>query len=178
MVSDGSITTFSGIRFWPLLPNPDDMAIMDIAHALANHCRFGGHARVFYSVAEHSVRVRRVCAPKDALWGLLHAASEAFLSDVPAPLKALPAFDVYRAAECALQHMIAARFGLPPEQPVSITEADRAMLRIETRDLLPAPRADRWMVQLALTVPEPWSPSTAEAWFLRRFHELSGPSRG
>src|ERR1019366_3711480 len=52
---DGFIGTFSGLRFWPLLPNPDDILIADIAHALAHQCRFGGHASKFYSVAEHSV---------------------------------------------------------------------------------------------------------------------------
>src|ERR1035438_6318404 len=54
---DGFIGTFSGLRFWPLLPNPADILIADIAHALAHQCRFGGHASKFYSVAEHSVHV-------------------------------------------------------------------------------------------------------------------------
>ena len=118
-------TTF-GIRFWPLLPNPADIRIEDIAHALSNQCRFGGHAREFYSVAEHCVRVSQNCRPEDALWGLLHDASEAYLSDVPAPLKELPQFEAYRAAERSLQGTIAVRFGLSTEQPRSVTEADRA----------------------------------------------------
>src|ERR1017187_10636100 len=84
MAPHGSITTFSGIHFWPLLPNPADIRIEDIAHALSNQCRFAGHAREFYSVAEHSVRVSQLCPPEDALWGLLHDASEAYLTDVPA----------------------------------------------------------------------------------------------
>jgi len=112
MGSDGSITTFSGISFWPLLPNPDDIRIDDIAHALAHQCRFAGHTRLFYSVAEHSVRVSQLCRPEDALWGLLHDASEAYLSDVPAPLKELPEFEPYRAAERNLQGAVAQRFGL------------------------------------------------------------------
>ena len=57
---DGSITTHSGVRFWPLLPNPDDILIEDIAHSLSLQCRFAGHSRVFYSVAEHSVRVSQL----------------------------------------------------------------------------------------------------------------------
>jgi hypothetical protein len=44
---DGFIGTFSGIRFWPLVPNPADILIADIAHALAHQCRFGGHASRF-----------------------------------------------------------------------------------------------------------------------------------
>src|ERR1700693_5499467 len=107
-----------------MLPNPADIRIEDIAHALSNQCRFGGHAREFYSVTEHCVRVSQHCRPEDALWGLLHDASEAYLSDVPAPLKVLPAFKAYRAAERSLQWTIAARFEGAPEQPASITEAD------------------------------------------------------
>src|ERR1039457_118422 len=87
---DGFIGTFSGLRFWPLDPNPEKILIDDIAHALAHQCRFGGHASRFYSVAEHSVHVSRLCPPEDALWGLLHDASEAYLVDLPRPLKQLP----------------------------------------------------------------------------------------
>jgi hypothetical protein len=171
---DGSITTYSGIRFWPLLPNPDDILIEDIAHSLANQCRFAGHSRVFYSVAEHFVRVSQLCQLGDALWGLLHDASEAFLCDVPAPLKALPAFEAYRAAECDLQQLIAVRFGLAAEQPASVTEADQAMLRIEMRDLLVAGSTGRKKAEQPLSITKPWPPRMAETRFLGRFWELSG----
>ena len=174
MVPHGSITTFSGFRFWPMLPNPDDIRIEDIAHSLSNHCRFGVHAREFYSVAEHSVRVSQHCRPEDALWGLLHDASEAYLSDVPAPMKALPAFDAYRAAERSLQGTIAVRFGLSTEQPRSVTEADRAVLGIEIRDLL-RPTVGRQPGRPPhhkLTITNPWQPRIAKARFLSRFREL------
>ena len=169
---DGSITTYSGVRFRPLFPNADAILIDDIAHSLANQCRFAGHARLFYSVAEHSVRVSQLCRPEDALWGLLHDASEAFLCDVPAPLKALPAFEAYRAAECDLQQLIVVRFGLAPEQPASVTEADQAMLRIEMRDLLTAGSTGRKKADQPLSITKPWSPRIAEARFLSRFHRL------
>ena len=64
---DGFIGTFSGLRFWPLDPDPAKILIEDIAHALAHQCRFGGHASKFYSVAEHSVHVSHLCLPDDAL---------------------------------------------------------------------------------------------------------------
>jgi hypothetical protein len=175
MAPHGSITTFSGVRFWPLLPNPADIRIEDIAHALSNQCRFGGHAREFYSVAEHCVRVSQNCRPEDALWGLLHDASEAYLSDVPSPMKELPEFEAYRAAERNLQGTIAARFGLSTEQPRSVTEADRAVLGIEIRDLLrpsgpPQPGRPPQKDKLAITAP--WPPRVAKARFLSRFREL------
>ena len=100
---DGFIGTFSGLRFWPLDPNPEKILIADIAHALAHQCRFGGHASKFYSVAEHSVHVSKLCLPEHALWGLLHDASEAYLVDLPRPLKLLPEFAPYREAERRLQ---------------------------------------------------------------------------
>ena len=175
MVSDGSIATFSGVRFWPLLPNPDDILIADIAHALSNQCRFAGHVRVFYSVAEHCVRVSQLCRPEDALWGLLHDAPEAFLAEVPAPLKELPEFDAYRAAERSLQRTIAARFGLAPDQPRSVTEADRAVLGIEIRDLL-RPTGGRQLGTTPhknkLAITNPWQPRVAKARFLSRFREV------
>jgi hypothetical protein len=175
MGSDGSITTLSGIRFWPLLPNPADIRIEDIAHALSNQCRFAGHLREFYSVAEHSVRVSKHCRPEDALWGLLHDASEAYLSDVPAPMKELPEFEAYRAAERSLQDTIAVRFGLPIEQPRSVTQADRAVLGIEIRDLLRplgSSQPGRPPQKSKLAITNPWQPRVAKARFLRRFREL------
>jgi uncharacterized protein len=33
---DGFIATFSGLRFWPLAPNPEKIVVADIAHALAH----------------------------------------------------------------------------------------------------------------------------------------------
>ncbi len=175
MASDGAITTYSGISFWPLLPNPDDIRIDDIAHALSNQCRFVGHTRLFYSVAEHSVRVSQLCRPEDALWGLLHDASEAYLSDVAAPLKELSQFESYRAAERLLQRLIAQRFGLAPVQPASVGEADRRMLQIEMRDLLgrtdaEVPNGGPAKGRLAITAP--WQPRVAKARFLGRFREL------
>lgn len=52
--------TYGGMKFWPLDPDPDRIIIEDIAHALSNICRYGGHARKFYSVAEHSIHVSNV----------------------------------------------------------------------------------------------------------------------
>jgi len=175
MASDESITTFSGIQFWPLLPNPDHIRVDDIAHALSHQCRFAGHVRLFYSVAEHSVRVSQLCRPEDALWGLLHDASEAFLCDIPAPLKELPQFEAYRAAERILQGAIAQRFGFPAEQPRSVTEADRKMLEIELRDLFNSPEASRPAKgprRKPMAITHPWQPRIAQARFLSRFRGL------
>jgi hypothetical protein len=81
--------TFTGRQFWPCDPRPEDVCLEDIAHHLALMCRFGGACRVFYSVAEHSVRVAELVWDRTngdreaALAGLLHDASEAYLVDIP-----------------------------------------------------------------------------------------------
>ena len=126
-------------------------------------------------MAEHCVRVSQLCRPEDALWGLLHDASEAYLSDVPAPMKELPDFEAYRAAERILQGTIAVRFGLPTEQPRSVSEADRAAQGIEIRDLLRpsgSPQPERPAQKIKLTITSPWQPRVAKARFLSRFREL------
>ena len=174
MAPHSSITTFSGIRFWPLLPNPADILIADIAHALAHQCRFGGHASKFYSVAEHSVHVSRICPVQDTLWGLLHDASEAYLVDLPRPLKLLPEFAVYREAERRLQRAVAVRFGLPPDQPASVTEADDTMLWIEAHSLLGSmPFEAVRDTRPPFEITEPLLPGEAERLFLKRFKELT-----
>src|SRR5690242_11754504 len=82
--------TYTGRRFWPLDPRVDDIDIGDIAHHLSLVCRFAGACREFYSVAQHCVGVSYVCDPKDALWGLLHDAAEAYVGDMVRPLKRSP----------------------------------------------------------------------------------------
>src|ERR1035441_8982389 len=171
---DSFVDTFSGLRFWPLDPNPDDILIADIAHALAHQCRFGGHASKFYSVAEHSVHVSQLCFPEHALWGLLHDASEAYLVDLPRPLKQLPEFAPYREAERRLQYAVAVRFGLSEDQPASVTEADDTMLWIEAHSLLVSAAVEVIRdTRPPFEITNPLPPVEAERLFLRRFKELT-----
>src|SRR5579885_2784587 len=83
------IQTYCGVAFYPLDPRPEEILIEDIAHALSMLCRFTGHVKRFYSVAQHCVYVSHRCDPKDALWGLLHDAAEAYLNDISRPVKSL-----------------------------------------------------------------------------------------
>lgn len=168
------LQTATGGQFYPLAPRPEYVKVEDIAHALANVCRFAGHSRSFYSVAQHSVLVSRLCEPQDALWGLLHDASEAYLGDVISPLKRTEAWAEYRKIETRVQGAICDRFGLPLDQPDSVGWADLVALATEKRDvMLPAP-AD-WM---ALPAPDrreilPLAPEFAKRAFLYRYEELT-----
>ncbi|OIB55298.1 hypothetical protein [Natrialba sp. SSL1] len=105
----------SGGTITPLDPDPEAIDLVDIAHALSNLSRFTGQGKQFYSVARHAVHVsREVEARGGSLpaqrWGLLHDASEAYLSDVPAPVKqTLPG---YTRAETRLHTAIKDAFEL------------------------------------------------------------------
>ena len=107
---DSWIQTFTGKRINVFNPKPYDISILDIAHALSNLCRFTGHTKLFYSVAEHSCYVAEYVPPQFALKGLLHDAAEAYLSDVSRPIK--PFLTNYREIEDDLLAAIFQKFGL------------------------------------------------------------------
>ena len=106
-----SIQTYTGRKFFPVAPRAEDIEILDVAHALSMLCRYTGHTKQFYSVAQHSVLVSRIVPPQDAAWGLLHDASEAYLCDVARPIKP------YRLLEQRLMVQVAGRFDLTYAEP-------------------------------------------------------------
>ena len=168
------IQTHSGRRFNPTNPYPDAIVIQDIAHALSMQCRFSGHTKKFYSVAQHSVLVSYICDSKDALWGLLHDASEAYLVDVPRPLKQSGKFGAYIEFEGKMQEAICKRFGLPMKEPPSVKAADTKLLATEARDLM-SPLHPDW-IQRTDPLPfkiEPWGHDHAKDMFMKRFFELT-----
>jgi hypothetical protein len=172
--------TFTGRQFWPVDPRAEEICIEDIAHALSNQCRYAGHCEEFYSVAQHSVIVSVTCAPRDALWGLLHDAAEAYLVDLPRPIKRHSELGAqYRQLEEVLMAVICECFGLPLVEPASVKKADNVVLVTEMRDLMARPPA-RWKESWA-NGPSPWviyawSPKKAEQEFLQRFNYLTGRS--
>lgn len=173
------MTTFTGRRFWPLDPRPEDVCLEDIAHALARQCRFAGHTREFYSVAQHSVIVSQSCDPQDALWGLLHDASEAYLSDLVRPVKHDALLDGYRTVEDAVMRSICAAFGLGREQPPSVTRADRAVLGRELRDVVNLPAGYTWPASAgSMALLEAWRSELAERVFLERYQALTRRREG
>jgi hypothetical protein len=88
--SVGTIETYTGGQFDVFDPDPATVELADVAAGLAHTCRFGGHCTQFYSVAEHSLCVSRELSddPRLELFGLLHDAAEAYIGDIPRPLKA------------------------------------------------------------------------------------------
>ena len=168
--------TYNGIKFDPMLPRAEDINIYDIAHALSMQCRYTGHSREFYSVAEHSVRVSQACGRADAMWGLLHDASEAYLHDIPSPLKQSTVFADYRTLETIVMLAVCEKFGLSSKMPPSVKRADKLMLNTEARDLLPSLFDDTYWIDKRVVQPariRPLAPAAAEQWFLERFRALS-----
>lgn len=177
------ISTSMGQMFWPLDPRPEDVHIEDIAHALSHICRWGGHCRAFYSVAQHCVHVaeyilRKGYGSRLALMGLLHDASEAYIGDMVTPVKrSMP--DFY-AAEQTLERAIYTKFGLHKgmdkkfEMPGIVVEADQVLLVTEKRDLTNQRTAHLWDVpQNPLpNVIDPWSSTDARNNFILSFKEL------
>lgn len=120
------IRTVSG-RYVNLLdPDPETIDIEDIAYAQAHTPRFGGHLPAPYTVAEHSMEVARMVPTRQAL---LHDASEAYLCDLPSPLKAM--VPDYRAIEERMMHAIARRFGFPWPASDALKAADHIALQEE-----------------------------------------------
>lgn len=171
---DAWIQTFTGRKFHPLNPSISEISLLDIAHALSNICRFTGHAKEFYSVAQHCVLVSYICDSQDALHGLLHDASEAYLSDISRPLKHSGFFEEYKKIEHNLQSLIFQKFGLSMEEPKGVKLADTTLLATEARDLL-SPLHPDWN-QPAKPLPftiTALPPKEAKALFLERFEELN-----
>ena len=175
-VRDDWFVTAHGRRVFVQDPDPKQIFLDDIAHALANLCRFGGHTKTFYSVAQHSILVSELVSPKHALAGLLHDAAEAYLGDVIRPLKRQ--LGPYREIEARWEFAIALRFHVPRLMPRAVKVADITALVTERRDLCPTAFTQRpWVEDEAAVQPAhvrivPMSPREAETTFLTKYEEI------
>jgi hypothetical protein len=166
------LRTAGGAYVNPLELQPQDVAIEDVARALSHLCRFGGHVPVFYSVAQHSVIVSCNVGPDNALWGLLHDGGEAYMLDMPRPIKVQPAMREYRAAEARAMRAVAHAFGLVLPQPLEVTIADQRALATEDRDVRRLARVECTVAPFDEVI-KPMPPDEAMRVFLQRFDELT-----
>lgn len=169
------IDTYSGGQFYPLDPDPAEVQIRDVAHGLANTCRYGGQCQFYYSVATHSLYVScelgREFGPAVQLYGLFHDAAEAYVTDVPRPVKReLGGFEDIESdiLTSVWDHL---GVGSPsPDEWEAVMTADDRLLRYEADVLL-----DRFQPD---TVPErsyeitPCAPGDARGRFLDRAERL------
>jgi uncharacterized protein len=170
-----TILTFGGHYFDLMDPEHSEIRLTDIAHALSHICRFTGHTKVAYSVAQHSVSVSNLVPPALAMQGLLHDAAEAYIGDVSSPLKSL--LPSYKLIEKRIERAIFERFGLPADMHPDIKTADLIMLGTERRDLMPNACDQPWPCdgkpELLMTV-VPLPAAEAKAQFIARFLALGG----
>ena len=154
-------------------PHPDQIDIEDIAHGLANTCRWVGHTPHFYSVAEHSLLCCDNADAVHALEALLHDAAEAYIGDVSTPLKAMLG-SVYTDIEHRIDGVIRAKYGLPKYETAVVKRIDQSLLTLELQDIMRVTTTCR-------DVPRPltgrvryYPPEIAKRAFLSRFYHLQG----
>jgi hypothetical protein len=123
------IRTHSGQYVDVFEPNPDTLLIEDIAHALSNQPRFGGHLPKFYSVAQHSVLCYEMATEEDKFDALMHDASEAYILDFPKPIKL--EIPQYNEIEDKLMKVIANKFEFKYPKSPAVEVIDHYMLNWE-----------------------------------------------
>lgn len=128
------IRTFSGLYVNVFEPTPEMICIEDIAHALSHQCRFGGHLPMFYSVAEHSVLCSVASKKENQFAALMHDASEAYLLDIPSPIKS--GLKNYKELETGLMNVIAKKFGFEWPMNKEVVEIDKMMLEAEWEHIM------------------------------------------
>lgn len=172
-VMDGWMQSFTGRQMWPLALTPDQIHLEDIAHALALKVRFNGHCKWHYSIAQHSILVSGRVPREDAIEGLMHDAAEAYLADIPRPVK--PMIKEWKQIEHSVEAVIAERFGYRFPFPASIKIADNAMVLAERNAIMEKPQPHmKWDVPgvAADVAILEWTWRSAELLFLYRASDL------
>lgn len=167
------IQSYNGIKFDLINTTKDMIDINDIAHALSLICRFNGHCKEFYSVAQHCVLMSELIEPEFALEALLHDASEAYIADLVRPIK--PYVGDYGIIEANLMQSIYRAFGmdLTFECNDKVKVADNRMLFTEKAQITKHQLDWGWSAEPYDITITCWSPAEAETRFLNRFNELT-----
>lgn len=182
------ITTYTDKKFYLFGDDPEEIDLIDIAHATGMIVRYTGHVREFYSVAEHQVLVSKIlekwgCSIKAQLVGLFHDATEAYLCDIAAPFKG--ELKGYYELESLIWARIAAKFGLPEKMPPEVKLADWTALFIEAHHLINGDHTQwmgwqdhgmatqQFMKDYPGVKPMCYEPKAAKQLWLGRYEELS-----
>lgn len=186
------IETFTGLFVDTRKPKAETVCLEDIAHGLANTCRFGGQCAHYYSVAEHAV----YCAlyaknhgwtTREQLACLHHDDAEAYLGDIPRPMKSLLG-QAYKSMtdrmDAAVITALKLPFGVEELHGPEVREADNFLLMSEARALLPSQgrgwggQACNWELDMEVKsdTPDDWTfslrPHAAEALYLHTHRSL------
>lgn len=172
------MVTYTGRVVDPCNLQIEDVDIKDIAHSLSMQCRFAGHTREFYSVAQHSIRVSELVQPEHALHALLHDATEAYVQDIIRPVKYEPKMRGYLVLEERVWISVAQYFKIGIDHLPCVELADKRVLKAEIEQLtkIPHDKYHEWMHGIIEAPPINYcmNPAEAEAAFMHRYEELSG----
>lgn len=172
------IITASRRHVDPLNLAPADVDAWDIAVSLARLPRFLGHTPAPITVAQHCVLVARLTrhpSPAAKLAALLHDAHEAYLGDVPAPIRPRVRLEdgrTWERAERDAQKAVYRHFGLPGEMRRDIAEAvaaaDTACLHMELAIAMaqPHPPEEPYDQKSRVDIEHPWSEAHARQQWL------------
>lgn len=165
------IRTLSGKYINVFAPDPATIVIEDIAHSLSMQPRFGGHLPEFYSVAQHCCHCFDSVGPDFKMEALMHDASEAYLLDIPSPIK--KNMPEYKAIESPLMEAIGQKFGFAWPMSETVKKIDAYMLRFEWDVLMLNMHPDMYEHFKPSNFVLPWSPIRAKKEFLNRFDYLT-----
>lgn len=179
-----NIVTYTGKVFDLLNPKPEMVCIEDIAHSLAYQCRYNGHCKFFYSVAQHCVLMaRNRDLPGDPLQKLLHDAAEAYIGDIVSPWKKLLCVsDGENGAsvsgfEVKIQAVIGRALGVDLYPTAEVKKSDKIMMATEIRDLMPKMLSDYdWGLfgyRYTKNIISPWGCRFTENKFLQLYKRLT-----
>lgn len=172
------IETYTGRAFWPLKPTVDALSIIDIAHALSNQCRYSGHVKFFYSVAQHCCLLAEWLSDNggsalDCLQILMHDAPEAYLVDIPRPVKQF--MPQYRVWDHAINHVVREWMGWSDLPMLAIQDELDSRIIVDERAALMSNSGLDWghtMKPVGVNI-APWTPAEAEKTFLMQYAAYS-----
>jgi hypothetical protein len=130
------IYTYTGKVLYPEEIKASDISIRDIAHALAGINRYNGHSRI--SVLRHSMAVYEIAKATMPtrkgvhLYALIHDAQEAYVMDVPVPMKRFMKKE-WQGLEIDVQYTIRAHLGvfISLECEGAVHEIDKGVVEFE-----------------------------------------------
>lgn len=168
------IETFTNKQYHFMNPSVSEVCIEDISQALSMSCRYSGHVKSFYSVAEHcciiSDKILDLTGDKSQAYdALMHDASEAYLNDIPRPIK--PHLDNYLSIEGMAERCIQKALHCNPMNNL-IAELDKNIVRDEAVQLFNS--IPSWVndyESIGITVLS-LTPEDAKREFLSRFERL------
>lgn len=118
----------------------------DIAYSLARLCRYNGHCKRFYSVAEHCLIMEKAAEKMglsitQRLTILHHDDAEYLIGDLARPIKEkMPEF---KALELKIDHAVAIRFGTFYPMPAWLKSMDARILKDERSEVM-NPSNNNW----------------------------------